>query len=164
MITFLPVIADKVFHGTANTFTLFLCMSGAGSVTGALAVAGQAMQTGQAKKSLQALAVLGFTVSLIGLSHFQPLTTGAVFLAGLIMMVVFALNTSLVQSHVADAMRGRIMSVYNVAFRGGMPIGSVVSGYLVERSSVSVVLTGNGILLVLLALYFLLIQKKLAKL
>jgi predicted MFS family arabinose efflux permease len=79
-------------------------------------------------------------------------------------MVVFTLNTSLVQSYVTDAMRGRVMSVYNVAFRGGMPIGSVICGYLIEKSSVPIVMAGNGVLIVVLALYYLLIQKKLAKL
>jgi predicted MFS family arabinose efflux permease len=164
LITFLPVIAKTVFHGTSNTFTLFLCLSGAGSVTGALLVAGQSTQPGQAAKSLQALAVLGVTITIIGVSRFLPLTSGAIFLVGSLMMVVFALNTSLVQSQVADAMRGRVMSVYNVAFRGGMPIGSVVCGYLIEKFSIPVVLAGNGILVVILASYFLFIQKKLAKL
>jgi len=69
-----------------------------------------------------------------------------------------------VQSHVADAMRGRVMSVYNVAFRGGMPLGSVICGYLIEKTSAPVIMAGNGVLVVALALYFLLIQKKLAKL
>jgi hypothetical protein len=40
----------------------------------------------------------------------------------------------------------------------------VVSGYLIEKLSVPTVLAGNGILVVALALYFLLVQKKLAKL
>jgi predicted MFS family arabinose efflux permease len=164
LITFLPVIARTVFHGTSNTFTLFLCLSGVGSVTGALLIAGQSGQKGQAKSSLQALVVLGLTVSLIGLSRYLPLTSGAIFLSGSLMMVVFALNTSLVQAQVADAMRGRVMSVYNVAFRGGMPFGSLICGILIEKFSVPVVLAGNGILVVMLALYFLLIQKKLTKL
>jgi predicted MFS family arabinose efflux permease len=153
-----------VFHGTSNTFTLFLCLSGAGSVTGALLIAGRAAQAGQAGKSLQALAVLGLTISAVALSRFLPLTAGAIFLGGALLMVVFALNTSLVQSYVSDAMRGRVMSVYNVAFRGGMPIGSVICGFLIEKTSVPVVLAANGVLVVLLALYFLLIQRKLAKL
>ncbi len=164
LITFLPVIARTVFHGTSNTFTLFLCISGIGSVIGALLVAGQSSQPGQAKKSLQALVVLGATISVIGLSRFLPLTSSAIFLSGSLMMVVFALNTSLVQAQVSDAMRGRVMSVYNVAFRGGMPFGSVISGYLIEKFSIPGVLAGNGLLVVILALYFLLIQKKLAKL
>jgi predicted MFS family arabinose efflux permease len=164
LITFLPVMARDVFHGTSKTFTLFLCLSGAGSVTGALFIAGRAAQAGQATRSLEALLVLGVVISTFGLSHFLPLSTAAIFLAGALLMVVFALNTSLVQSHVADAMRGRVMSVYNVAFRGGMPLGSVICGYLIEKTSAPVIMAGNGVLVVALALYFLLIQKKLAKL
>jgi predicted MFS family arabinose efflux permease len=61
-------------------------------------------------------------------------------------------------------MRGRVMSVYNVAFRGGMPIGSLVTGYLVPIYSAPVVLAVNGGLLFLLGLYFLLIQRKVAEL
>jgi predicted MFS family arabinose efflux permease len=164
MITFLLVIVDKIFHGTTNDFTLFLCLSGAGSVTGALLIAGQSARPGQAMKSLEALAVLGITIGIMGWSRFLPLTCASIFLAGALMMVVFALNTSLVQSNVADQMRGRVMSVYTVAFRGGMPIGAVISGYIAQKSSVSLVLGLNGVLLVILALYFLLIQKKLSKL
>jgi len=164
LITFLPVMARDVFHGTSKTFTLFLCLSGAGSVTGALLIAGRAAQAGQATRSLEALLLLGVVISTFGLSHFLPLSTAAIFLAGALLMIVFALNTSLVQSHVADAMRGRVMSVYNVAFRGGMPLGSVICGYLIEKTSAPVIMAGNGVLVVALALYFLLIQKKLAKL
>jgi predicted MFS family arabinose efflux permease len=164
LITFLPVMARDVFHGTSKTFTLFLCLSGAGSVTGALLIAGRAAQAGQATRSLEALLLLGVVISTFGLSHFLPLSTAAIFLAGALLMIVFALNTSLVQSHVADAMRGRVMSVYNVAFRGGMPLGSVICGYLIEKTSAPAIMAGNGVLVVALALYFLLIQKKLAKL
>ena len=164
MITFLLVIVDKIFHGTTNDFTLFLCLSGAGSVTGALLIAGQSARPGQAMKSLEALAVLGITIGIMGWSRFLPLTCASIFLAGALMMVVFALNTSLVQSNVADQMRGRVMSVYNVAFRGGMPFGSLICGYLIDKFSAPTVLAGNGILVVALALYFLLIQKKLTKL
>jgi predicted MFS family arabinose efflux permease len=79
-------------------------------------------------------------------------------------MVVFALNSSLVQLHVSDSMRGRVMSVYNVAFRGGMPLGSVISGLLIKRTSAPAIMAGNGLLIIALALYFLLVQRKLAKL
>src|SRR5437764_4108753 len=52
LITFLPVIARDVFHGGANIFTLFLCLSGAGSVAGALVVASSQSQRKQARRSL----------------------------------------------------------------------------------------------------------------
>ena len=79
-------------------------------------------------------------------------------------MIVFALNTSLVQFYTSDAMRGRVMSVYNVAFRGGMPLGSVISGFLIRQTSAPAIMMGNGVLVVALALYFLILQVKVSKL
>jgi predicted MFS family arabinose efflux permease len=164
LITFLPVIAREVFHGGPNTFTLFLCLSGAGSVAGALIVASSQNQKGQAMTSLVVMLLLGLFITAIGLSSNITFTGALIFIAGLLLMVVFALNSSLVQLYVSDAMRGRVMSVYNVAFRGGMPFGSLLSGLLIKTASAPAVMTLNGVLVVVLALYFLLVQRKLAKL
>jgi predicted MFS family arabinose efflux permease len=164
LITFLPVMARDVFHGGANTFTLFLCVSGVGSITGALLVAASQNQMGHARQSLVVMLLLGVLIAGFGLSRNLALSTVLVFGAGASLMVVFALNSSLVQLHVSDAMRGRVMSVYNVAFRGGMPLGSVISGLLIKQTSAPSIMTGNGVLVVVLALYFLLVQRKLSKL
>ena len=53
------------------------------------------------------------------------------FVAGISLMSVFAMIQSLVQLITGNEMRGRVMSVYNVAFRGGMPLGNLLTGYLV---------------------------------
>lgn len=164
LITFLPVIARDVFHGTANTFTLFLCLSGAGSVTGALLVASMKTQMGQAKRSLTGMVLLGILITLIGISTSLSVTSGLIFISGFLLMVVFALNSSLVQLYIPDTMRGRVMSVYNVAFRGGMPLGSLLSGLLIHRTSASTVMAANGVVLVILALSFLVGGRKLSKL
>jgi hypothetical protein len=63
-----------------------------------------------------------------------------------------------------NEMRGRVMSVYNFAFRGGMPMGNLLSGWLVPVFTAPVVLTLNGVLLILMALYFQLVQRRLAAL
>ena len=164
LITFLPVMARDVFHGGANTFTLFLCLSGAGSVAGALLIAGSQKQAGMAKRSLAVMLALGVFILAFGLSRNLAVSSVMVFLSGAALMIVFATNTSLVQLYVGDAMRGRVMSVYNVAFRGGMPIGSVVCGYLIKQSSAPSIMAANGALVVLFALYFLFVQRRLAKL
>jgi predicted MFS family arabinose efflux permease len=164
LITFLPVMARDVFHGSADTFTLFLCLSGAGSVTGALLVAGSAAKNGQAKRSLLVMLLLGLLITGFGLSRNLPFSAVLIFVSGSMLMIVFALNSSLVQLYASDTMRGRVMSVYNVAFRGGMPFGSLVSGILIKRTSAPVIMAANGVLVVLIALYFLFVQKKLAKL
>jgi predicted MFS family arabinose efflux permease len=164
LITFLPVMARDVFHGGSNTFTLFLCLSGVGSITGALLVAGSENQMGHAQRSLVVMVLLGILIAAFGLSRNLVLSTALLFGCGAALMVVFALNSSLVQLYVSDAMRGRVMSVYNVAFRGGMPLGSVISGVLIKRTSAPAIMTGNGVLVVALALYFLFVQRKVTKL
>lgn len=164
LITFLPVMARTVLHGGANTFTLLLCFSGVGSVTGALLIAGFQAQKGQAKRSLMVMLILGALIAAFGYSRNLVLSSVLVFAAGASLMIVFTLNTSLVQMSVSDAMRGRVMSVYNVAFRGGMPLGSVISGLLIKQTSAPAIMEGNGFLVILLAAYFLLARGKLTKL
>jgi MFS family permease len=80
------------------------------------------------------------------------------------MMAVFAMVSSLVQLITTDEMRGRVMSLYNFAFRGGMPMGNLLTGWLVPIFSVPIVLGVNGLLLVGLGLYFFLIQRRVAAL
>jgi hypothetical protein len=61
-------------------------------------------------------------------------------------------------------MRGRVMSLYNFAFRGGMPMGNLLSGWLVPILSAPLVLGVNGLLLIAVALYFFLVQRRVAAL
>ena len=75
-------MARDVFHGGPNTFTLFLCLSGAGSVTGALLVAGSAKEGGQAKSSLVVMLALGALIVAFGLSKNLYLSSFIVFATG----------------------------------------------------------------------------------
>jgi hypothetical protein len=86
------------------------------------------------------------------------------FLAGIALIAVFTMIQSLVQLITGNEMRGRVMSVYNVAFRGGMPMGNLATGFLVPIFTAPVVLAVNGALLFFLGLYFLMVQRKVAEL
>jgi hypothetical protein len=61
---------------------------------------------------------------------------------------------SLVQLIAPNEMRGRVMSIYMVAFRGGMPLGSLASGYAASISSAPTVIAVNGIALIAVSTYF----------
>jgi MFS family permease len=80
------------------------------------------------------------------------------------MMGVFAMVNSLVQLIVTNQMRGRVMSVYNLSFRSGMPMGNLIAGWLVPIFTAPVVLAVNGALLVSLGLYYFLVQRRIAEL
>ena len=67
---------------------------------------------------------------------------------------------SLVQLIATDAMRGRVMSVYNLAFRAGIPLGSLALGKLIPAFGVSTALTGSGFMLVAVSLYFLVTSRE----
>jgi uncharacterized membrane protein YfcA len=59
-----------------------------------------------------------------------------------------------VQLIAPNEMRGRVMSIYMLAFRGGMPIGSLVSGYFATLIGAPAVIGINGLLLTGVAAYF----------
>jgi len=164
MRTFLPVFADKVFHRGAETAAWFLSSSGAGSVFGALAVAGLGNVRNKGRWALTMLMALGVGVSAFALSPSVAFSCVALFFTGAAMMGVFAMVNSLVQLVVTNQMRGRVMSVYNLSFRSGMPVGNAVAGYLVQLFTAPVVLAVNGALLVFLGLYYFLVQRRVAEL
>jgi len=164
LLTFLPVFAKEVFHGDAATFTRLLVCSGAGSVVGALTVAGLGKLKRQGRAALFALIVLGGLIATFSLSKSIVLSCILIFCSGASLMFVFAMVQSLVQAITANEMRGRVMSVYNVAFRGGMPVGSLVIGKLIPLFTVSLTIAGSGSVLVLLGLYFLLVHRRIAAL
>jgi MFS family permease len=87
-----------------------------------------------------------------------------IFLAGIALMSVFNMITSLVQVIVPDDMRGRVLSVYNLAVRGGGPLGSLVVGYLIPLYTTRYVLAGVGGLMLCLGLYFLLFNRRVTEL
>src|SRR6476660_5212821 len=78
------------------------------------------------------------------------------FLTHLALLVVFSTVTSLVQLIAPNEMRGRVMSIYMLAFRGGMPLGSLASRWAATYIGAPAVLQVNGVLLVAVAIYCLL--------
>jgi MFS family permease len=155
VITLLPLFADRVFHGGADTFGWLLFASGAGAVVGALIVAwlGQFKRMGQTALLMQS--VYGMLIIAFAASRSLWLSLALLFLIGATQMMVFSSATSLVQLIAPNEMRGRVMSIYMLAFRGGMPLGGLASGYLATFVNPPLVIGINGALLIVVAAYFL---------
>jgi predicted MFS family arabinose efflux permease len=116
------------------------------------------------KVALGTLVALGGGMAAFALSKSFVASCILLFLSGAALISVFATISSLVQLITTDEMRGRVMSIYNVAFRGGMPFGSLTTGWLVPIFTAPHVLAVNGVLLLFVALYFLLVQRRVAAL
>ncbi len=157
---FLPVIVQTVFHRGPETYQALLVSSGAGSVTGGFIVAAMERLKGQGHVALLALLALGAATVGFALSHWLPLSCVLIFVAGAAIMASASLMVSLVQLIVSDQMRGRVMSVYNLAFRAGIPLGSLALGKLIPMVGISWALAGSGGILIALSLYFLTVMRK----
>jgi MFS family permease len=164
MRTYIPVFVKDIFHRGPQTYGNLLSFMGIGSVCGALIVAGRGNAHNKGRVALAMMICLGAGVSGFSLSRSLHLSYTMLVLVGASMMAVTSSVNSLVQMITPNEMRGRVMSVYNCAFRGGMPLGNLLTGWLVPVLTVPVVLGFNGLLLILVALYFLLIQRRVAAL
>jgi predicted MFS family arabinose efflux permease len=157
---FLPVIIQTVFHQGPQTYQLLLVCSGAGSVVGGLIVAASEKLKGQGFVVLCNLIGLGATIAAFALSRWLPLSCLLIFMSGVAIMASASLMLSLVQLIVSDQMRGRVMSIYNLAFRLGIPVGSLALGKVIPIIGVSPALAIAGLSLIAVTLYFVFVMRE----
>jgi MFS family permease len=155
LLTFLPIFAQKVFHEGADTYSHLMAFSGAGSIVGALVVAWLGKFRKMGLTALVMQAIYGSLIIAFSVSRILWLSDLLLFLTGATLMIVFSTVTSLIQLIAPNEMRGRVMSIYMLAFRGGMPLGSLASGWLATYIGAPLVIGINGFLLIGVAAYFL---------
>ncbi len=150
---FLPVFADD-----PNTLSQMMAALGIGAVVGALIVAWLGTFNKMGLTLLSVIIAFGGLIAAFALTPVGVISYIILFFIGVALLIVFSLTASLVQLTVPDELRGRVMSIYLMAFRGGMPLGSLVSGYVVASTSWATtesIIAVNGGLLALVATYFL---------
>jgi MFS family permease len=148
LVTFLPVFAQKVFHRDAKGYSVLLASFGIGAVLGAITVAGFGHVRRKGVLAVAMQVAFGALMAAFALSRTAVLSYAILFFAGAALMVVFAMFMTLVQSNVEDHLRGRVVSVYSLAFRGAMPLGNLVAGFLATFLTAPRVLMLDGLVLV----------------
>jgi len=150
---FLPVFADD-----PNTLSQMMAALGTGAVVGALIVAWLGTFNKMGLTLLSVIIAFGGLIAAFALTPVGVISYIILFFIGVALLIVFSLTASLVQLTVPDELRGRVMSIYLTAFRGGMPLGSLVTGYIVASipwATIESIIAVNGGLLALVATYFL---------
>jgi predicted MFS family arabinose efflux permease len=155
VLTLLPVFARDIYQQGVAEYSRMMAFSGAGAIAGSLIVAWLGRMKRMGITTLAVQAAFGLCIVLFAMTRVIYVSYALLFLTNVALMVVFSTVTSLVQLIAPNEMRGRVMSIYLVAFRGGMPLGSLASGYLASVFSAPAVLFVNGALLMAVALYFL---------
>ena len=155
IITMLPAFATKVLAHerlTAETrlFALMACQ-GFGAIIGALIVGLLDTSKGMGRVLLAVQIALGLLIAAFAQSTSLVLSLVLLCFGGIFFMLLFSISFSLVQLAVPDALRGRVVSIYMVALRGGGPLGGLVAGALADVFSVQIVMATSGIILALVA-------------
>jgi len=151
VLTLLPSFARNVLAetgGTPETRLAYLMASqGLGAITGALIVGalGRFRHMGLGLLGLQVM--MGVLIAAFALSRTPILSYALIFLSGIAFMGLFSISFSIVQLAVPEDLRGRVVSIYMVALRGGGPLGALAAGTVADLYSAPTALVVNGILL-----------------
>ena len=140
LITYLPVFAGDVLRTGATGYSLLLTSFGCGAILGAVGTAHRGNVPGRGRRLLVAMTVYGLVTAGAMACRDQAAAMALLFLSGASMVTAFSTLNSLVQENAADAFKGRILSIYGLAFRGGLPLGALVAGLFVRPFGAPLVL------------------------
>ncbi len=144
LLNFMPVVAKENLAAEAGGFSTLLSMFGAGAVVGAVRVASLKSDANRHQIIFIAAASLAGMVIAVAVSTLFALSLLLVFLAGYAFVSCGSVGNTIMQAGVPDELRGRVISIYALAFRGGLPLGSLLTGTLAETFGVRVALAFNG--------------------
>jgi MFS family permease len=124
----LPVMADRGLNVGATGFGFMTASMGLGAVVGGLMVAAR----GKTGLRPLVLAASGFAVAMTmaTLAPDLALELVALALAGAASISFMSTGNSTLQLNSAPEMRGRVMSLWFVAFQGSTPVGGPIVGWL----------------------------------
>ena len=131
-INLMPVFARDEMHLGATGLGALMACSGTGSVLGALAVA-RWRALGYVR-GIQVWSAIAFAAFVIVFA-FTSITVAAgllLFVAGLVSASYLAINQTVLQLRIDDAVRGRVLSIYLLTW-GMLPLGQLPIGALADR-------------------------------
>jgi MFS family permease len=150
----MPIFAAEVLHGGPHMLGLLTGAVGLGALAGALVLAARRTVVGLGNFITTAGVLLG--CGLVGFSLATHATTAVLtlFVAGFGMMTGMASSNTILQTIVDDDKRGRVMSLYTMAYMGTIPFGSLLAGALAHRIGAPMTVRLGGILCIVGALSF----------
>ena len=142
----LPIFAGEVFHGGPRMLGYLTGASGAGAIIASLLLASLRSSRHLGKFVIVALTLFGAGLVIFAYSPWLSLALLALVVVGFgMMLMITACNTAL-QMLTAENQRGRVMSLFTMAFMGMGPIGCLIAGSLATHWGAPTTLALGGIL------------------
>jgi len=142
--TLIPVFVARVFHGGPQLFGFLVTCSGVGAFIAAFYLAGRKSVLGLSRLIMLASGSIGVGMLIFSQVNVLWVAALAAFIVGLGMIIQIGGSNIVLQTLVDEEKRGRIMSMYGMAFIGMTPFGSLLAGYLAGRIGVTPTLFLGG--------------------
>lgn len=154
LMTLMPDWANTVLGGDVTTNGLLLSARGAGSLAAALMIANLGSRVVRGKIWTAGSLVMPFAIFLLGSFKVLPISMVTLVILGWSLMSVVNITNALIQTHVPDHLRGRVMSIYILVFQGSYPLGALLVGWLAGMfgSPFTIILCGVIILVVIVTI------------
>ncbi|MDA8084436.1 MAG: MFS transporter [Nitrospiraceae bacterium] len=150
----MPVFAGEVLHGGPNTLGFLMGFSGVGALSGSVYLASRRNVRGLGRVIVAASLVFGFGMIAFSFSGHLWLSMLLMIFIGFGIMVQMAACNTILQSIVDDDKRGRVMSLFTMAFMGTTPFGSLFAGWLASRIGAPHTVLAAGICALAGSLFF----------
>ncbi|HKR82006.1 MAG TPA: MFS transporter [Candidatus Saccharimonadales bacterium] len=139
----LPLFATTTLHGNASTYSALTVAMGIGAMAGGLYNASR----GQATLRRVFVTVVLFGCSMVLLAAMPNVVSACVvlFVVGVLSIWFIALGNTTLQLTSDPHMRGRVMSLWAIAFFGTTPIGGPIIGYIGDHVSPRAGLLAGGL-------------------
>jgi MFS family permease len=142
--TLMPVFARDILRGDSQTYGFLMAAIGLGAIIGAIFLASRTSVLGLGRIIIIASATLGIGLISFSFSHTLWLSLFLLLLTGFGMMVHMVSSNTILQTMVDEDKRGRVMSLYVMAFMGMAPFGSLAGGGLASKIGASNTLIIGG--------------------
>lgn len=148
----MPLLASRQLGLSGWRFNLLFACFALGAALGALSMGSFLSGHDRGRVARVALFVFAVSLAVFGTTHSPTVAFPAVFvLGGAYFVIITALSTTL-QMQVADEVRGRIMGLWMMGWAGLVPLGSLIAGPVIDRTSISAVLVFGAVVALLLGL------------
>ncbi len=149
-----PVFAEKILQGNAETLGFLMAASGVGALSGGIYLASRKTILGLGRLIAVGPAILGIGLIAFSLSRFLPFSLFTMLFVGLGTIFQVAAGNTILQTIVEDEKRGRVMSLFTMSFLGTIPFGNLLGGALADHIGATNTLIIDGVVCVLGSIYF----------
>jgi MFS family permease len=126
----MPVFARDILHGGPHTFGFLMAASGCGALASTVYLASRKNVLGLGRIIVAATTLFGAGIIAFSFSGSLPLSLLFLCITGFGGMALIASSNTILQTIVEDDKRGRVMSLFTMAFIGMAPFGSLIAGSL----------------------------------